>query len=231
MPTWRGAVFLASTIFALALAKQLTPKAEASQLEPAVVLNEQIPKVIGQWVLDESVLPIQPTPDVQARLDTLYDQILARTYVSPSGARIMLSVAYGSKQGSEATAVHRPEFCYVSQGFSVSPSSDIPLKLDGTVLPVRRLTASLGARIEPITYWVTLGPQIVRPGIERKLAQVWNGLQGRILDGMVVRVSSIEPDPAVAYEHQSAFLQDLFDSMEQDTRNRYFGGGHISRQR
>mgnify|MGYP006871988586 CR=1 FL=1 len=38
---------------------------------------------------------VLPAPDVQAALDRIYNQTVARTYVSAKGGSVMLSLAYG----------------------------------------------------------------------------------------------------------------------------------------
>lgn len=61
---------------------------------------------------------LEITPELANNLDKLYSQTLTRTYINNDGYRIMLSVAYGENQlSSDVTQVHRPEFCYVAQGF------------------------------------------------------------------------------------------------------------------
>jgi EpsI family protein len=66
-----------------------------------------------------------------------------------------------------------------------------------------------GERSEPVTYWFTMGERVVLGRLERLRVQLAHGLQGRVPDGLLVRVSSIDPDPARAHAAQAAFVGDL----------------------
>jgi EpsI family protein len=161
---------------------------------------------------------------VQAKLKSLYSQTLARTYVNASGERVMLTIAYGSDQSSEATAAHRPEFCYGAQGFKVRAKGVQSVPLDGgSSVTVQRLVGILGRRIEPISYWVTLAQTAALPGIDRKWWQIKLGLAGYIADGMLVRVSTIGGLAKSPYATQDRFLHDLALALPTPVRSRYFG--------
>ena len=93
--------------------------------------------------------------------------MLTRTYVNRNGDRIMLSMAYGGDQlgGREA---HRPEICYPAQGFKVENLSDETLATSLGDISVRRFTASMGARHEPVTYWLIMAGHIVRNDFDKR---------------------------------------------------------------
>src|SRR6185369_6497094 len=131
--------------------------------------------------------------DVQEKLDRLYGQVVARTYVNSQGERMMLTVAYGGDQ-SDALKAHRQEVCYRAQGFDVSRIESARVKAAGRDVPVTRMFAVRGERAEPVTYWFTMGDRVVRGRLERLRVQVESGLAGRIPDGMLVRVSSLSSD-------------------------------------
>ena len=215
-----GALMLTAVVGANALA----PTTRLSEVRQAVDLDRQIPKAFGDWQVDPSIIPILPSPDVQARLDMLYTQVLARTYVNSRGQRVMLSIAYGSDQGSDATAVHRPEFCYSAQGFSVASLGTAYVDMGASSLQTRRLLARAGDRVEPITYWVTLDETATLPGLGRKLAQLRYGLRGEIPDGMLVRISTIDPRGGdSAFEVHHAFMAAMQRALPGSLRSRYFG--------
>lgn len=163
------------------------------------------------------------SPDVQAQLDKIYGQTLSRTYVNDQGERVMLSIAYGANQVSEDLQVHRPEYCYAAQGFQVSKGAEETLAYGPGQLPVKRLQASQGPRIEPITYWITIGDRATLPGFGRKLTQLSYGLTGKIPDGMLIRVSSITPDSQKGYQLQDQFVKDMLDSVSPAQRVRLTG--------
>lgn len=208
---------------AAGLALALTPTDRLADKGPKVDLETLIPDSFGNWKIDKSMVPIAVSPDVQARLDRIYNQTLARTYVNDNRERVMLSIAYGSNQGSDDFAVHRPEFCYAAQGFHLSGVYDDQLALPSGIIPVRRLEASQGPRHEPITYWITIGDEATLPGFGRKLAQLRYGLTGKVPDGMLTRVSSIDTDTKAAYELQNRFISDLIAAINPDKRAKVVG--------
>jgi len=201
----------------------LRPHQRLADLKPKISLDTQIPSSFGVWREDATVIPVLPNPEVQLALDVLYSSALARTYVNASGQRVMLSIAYGSDQSSETTAVHRPEFCYGAQGFEVSNLGEDKVVVGGRRLAVQRLIGVLGQRREPITYWITLDNTATLPGFGRKLAQIRYGLRGQIPDGLLFRISSIGMSEAESFKLQDQFLNDLAGTMDPSIRQRYFG--------
>lgn len=186
-------------------------------------LATEIPTAFGDWTEDTSLTPILPNPEVQAKLDVLYSSTLARTYRNNAGQRVMLSIAYGSDQSSEATSVHRPEFCYSAQGFKVSNLGQATLNIGSHQLNVQRLLGVLGQRRETVTYWITMDDIATLPGLSRKLAQMRYGLRGEIPDGLLFRVSSFAANNEQSYELQDQFLNDLSKNMSAALVPRYFG--------
>lgn len=210
-------------LLAAGLAVVMKPTQRIADAAPRIDLESMIPARFGDWRIDPTIVPITVAPDVQAKLDKIYNQTLSRTYVNGSGQRIMLSIAYGGDQSGESTQVHRPEFCYTSQGFNVVRSAVAEMATRFGSLSVRRLVAVQGRRNEPITYWITVGDRATLPGIGRKLSQLTYGLTGKVPDGMLVRVSSIEADAGRAYALQESFVQDLLASVDPATRVRLVG--------
>ncbi len=205
----------------------MKPNHRAAEFLPPIDLEKQVPTRFGSWQIDTGVLPILPSPDVQALLNTIYNQTLARTYVDAAGQRIMLSIAYGSDQGTDATAAHRPEFCYTAQGFSVGSMSQAEVAIAKRKIVVRRLVGRLNARTEPITYWVTLNDSAVLPGVRRKVKQIQLGLQGQIPDGMLVRVSNISVVAEQSYLAHVSFLNEMAAAMAPAIVDRYFGKASV----
>jgi EpsI family protein len=223
LPLVRVLVLVALMGVAAAIGQFMRPSYRLSEHKPLVKLETQVPEAFGEWKLDRSMVPVVPDPNLQSMLDALYSQTLARTYINATGQRIMLSIAYGSDQGNEATAVHRPEFCYSAQGFRVRVVGKEQISIGGTQLPVARLVAQLGQRNEPIMYWVTLDEAATLPGLGRKLQQIRYGLRGEIPDGMLVRVSSISNSEPDSFAAQQRFLEQLFTAVPAEVRVRYFG--------
>jgi EpsI family protein len=214
-----GIAMLAAAATALAL----TPTARMADERKRPDFEQLIPKAFGDWTIDKTVLPLQVPPDVQAQLDSLYSQTVSRTYRNSQGHRIMLSLAYGDSQ-SRSLQVHRPEVCYVAQGFSVGQLNRSSLDAANASIPVMHLVAQHGARVEPITYWVRFGDKVVRGNIEQGLARLQYGLVGQVADGLLVRVSSISRQPEGAYRLQAEFVDDLLRSLPRSDRRYLIGG-------
>lgn len=201
----------------------LRPTKRLADHKVPIKLASQVPETFGEWRINRALVPVLPSPEVEASLDKLYSETLARSYVNDRDEHVLLSIAYGSDQGSEATAVHRPEFCYSAQGFQVKVLRDEPVDLGRAQLMVKRLLGTQGRRYEPITYWITLDETATLPGLGRKLAQIQYGLRGEIPDGMLFRISTIGLDEVRAFALQDRFTQELYVAMDEAIRPRYFG--------
>jgi len=208
---------------AAGMALALKPTAKVSDAGPKVDLETLIPKTFGDWKIDETIAPLIANPEQEALINKIYNQTLTRTYVNPKGERIMLSIAYGGDQ-SDNMAVHKPEICYPAQGFQILKSPTIStFSTDEGSIPVKRLVAGQGQRIEPITYWTTVGDAVAVSGLKWKLQQLKYGLSGKIPDGLLFRISSIQTDDAKAYQNQDAFTRDLLKAMSPSGRQRIIG--------
>lgn len=218
----KAIVVLAGMGAAAALAKVGVPtKKIADQWETD--LEKMFPAKFGDWQVDRSIPVILPAPDVQAKLDVIYNQVLARTYVNlHTGDRVMLSVAYGGDQ-SDGMSAHLPEVCYPAQGFQLRDQRAAVVALLGRQIPVTQLRTKLGGRNEPVTYWLTLGETVAATRTQRKLRQMEYGLRGIIPDGMLVRVSSIDADAPHAFAVQDAFLRALAPAVPPQYTSRVFG--------
>jgi EpsI family protein len=200
------------------------PSATARGAQPAVSLEAIVPKNFGDWTL----LPEQGSqvvnPLVKEELDRIYSQILSRTYVDKQGYRIMLSLAYGDDQRGGLQA-HRPEVCYPGQGFRLAAIEDGALATDFGAIEVRRMQTSLGARKEPVTYWLTVGDRVINGKMDKRIAEIRLALTGQIPDGLLFRVSSIDPDPRRAFEQQQRFAAQMLTAVPPKVRKQLSGLG------
>jgi EpsI family protein len=208
---------------AAGMALALKPTVKVADGSPKIDLEVLIPKVFGDWKIDETIAPLIADPETQAKLDKIYNQTLTRTYINPKGERIMLSIAYGGDQ-SDTMAVHKPEVCYPAQGFQIlkNPRTE-GFATDSGSIPVKRLVATQGSRIEPITYWTTVGDTVAVNGLKRKIQQMKYGLTGQIPDGLLFRISSIQADESGAYRLQDEFTRALLAAMPSADRKRIIG--------
>ena len=201
---------------AAGLALALTPRLKMVDQGLKFSLEAMIPKQIGEWKLDE-IAPLMISPELKSQVDKIYNQTLTRNYVNDKGERIMLSIAYGNDQ-SYSTQVHRPEMCYPAQGFEIKSMSKDSIDFSGAKLPVMKLVATQGPRIEPITYWVMIGDSAVRGNVEQHLARLKYGLTGKIPYGMLVRVSTISANESQSYRTQERFVRDMLGAVPPEYR-------------
>ena len=207
---------------AAGLALALKPTHKIADAGPKVDLELLVPKKFGDWIIDETITPLIANPEQEALINKIYSQTLTRTYVNPQGDRIMLSIAYGGEQ-SDSMAVHKPEVCYPAQGFQILKNTSGSFATGAGDIPVKRLVATQGQRIEPITYWTTVGDKVAVHGVKWKLQQLKYGLTGKIPDGLLFRISSIQADEAKAYQTQDVFTRDLLKAMPPSDRQRIIG--------
>lgn len=214
---------LAAMMFAGAgLAVAVKPGDKMAEHRPPLNLETAIPRTFADWRIDTSLAPVTVSPDVQAELDKIYSQTVTRTYINSRGERIMLAVAYGGDQ-SRTTQVHKPEVCYPMQGFQISPLTTATLDTAAGSIPIMRLVATQGQRVEPITYWIAVGDTVVRGVLEQNLARLKYGFTGTVPDGILVRVSSISRDADRAYALQQQFVSQMLTAMPKMEAARLIG--------
>lgn len=218
----RNFILMALMLAASGMAVALRPTHKIADQGPKLDLETVIPRSFGDWREEIQNSGLIVEPQLQANLDKIYSQILTRVYVNDKGYRIMLSIAYGSDQ-SDSNQVHKPEICYPAQGFTIQNKQAGSLATNKGEIPVTRILANLGPRIEPVTYWITIGDQVVKSGINKKLVEMSYGLTGKIPDGMLIRVSSIDPDTKNAYEIQNQFSAQMVQALASENWQRLTG--------
>ncbi len=186
-------------------------------------LERAVPAAFDEWTMEQNAQQSVVNPELQSVVDSIYSQVLSRTYVGAGGQSIMLSIAYGREQ-NDLRQVHRPDICYPAQGFQVQDIERTSLSTAYGTIPAIRMMARFQERYEPLTYWTTVGERVVVGERERRLAQLRYGFQRQIPDGMIVRVSSIDRDPAHAYALQAKFVADMVKSLDPASRQRIAGG-------
>ncbi len=203
------------------------PTAKAADRGKAISLEAIVPKGFGDWqeLPDQGAQVVNP--QTKEMLDKLYSQMLTRTYVNKQGYRIMLSMAYGDDQRGSLQA-HKPEICYPAQGFKLLSNEKNQLATPYGNIEVRQLNTSLGPRAEPVTYWFTVGDQVIQNKLEKRLAEIRLGLTGQVPDGLLFRVSSIDTNPSRAFTMHQAFTADLLGNVPPAARKRLSGLGPSS---
>lgn len=216
-----GLVMIVTALMSVAM----RPTYKLADQKTLIDLETMIPKHFKGWKVDESITPLMPDPRQTKILETIYTQTLSRTYVNDQGERVMLSIAYGSSQ-QDSLRLHNPEVCYAAQGFQTTKLIEGYLHTDITDIPVKRLVAVKGTRIEPITYWVVIGDRAVKNIWQEKVEKFILGIKGVIPDGLLFRVSMISDDKNLAYEIQNDFIRSLLGEIKPDHQKRLFGSSN-----
>jgi len=199
------------------------PDTKAQSLRPVFSLEAMIPKQFGHWREEPQRIMQIVNPQSRTLLDELYSQVLTRTYVNAEGYRIMLSVAYGSDQRGFLRA-HHPGACYLAAGFTLRRDEATKLATLFGEIPVRRLFMSKGSREEPVTYWLRVGDKVVE-GWQRRMVELSYTITGRTPDGILFRISSIDPDQGRANQLHDQFIKDLLQAISPTERKRLSGLG------
>jgi EpsI family protein len=223
MNVWiRNFILLVLMLAASGLALALRPTNKVATQESAIDLEMIIPRAFGDWHAEKEN-PVQMVdPQQQELIDKIYTQTLSRTYVNNRGYRIMLSIAYGDDQ-RDSMQLHYPEVCYPAQGFSLKGKEKGTLTTENGLIPVTRILTNLGQRNEPVTYWTTVGDQVFQGGIEKKLVEIGYGLNGKIPDGLLVRISSIDAEAPHAFSVQAQFADQMLSALTPKYRQKLNG--------
>ena len=205
-------VLLGAMAAASGLAWLARPVADAADNARPLDLDRLVPQEFGTWRLDESTRAFVRPAALQGQRYGIYDQVLERAFVDDQGRQVMLSVVYGKRQ-SAALQLHRPEVCYRASGYRVLDTQRGVAVLAGREVPVTDLRAELPGRLEPVTYWTLLGGEPVADPSESRWRRMGFAFQRKLADGMLVRVSSINVEPAAAFELHRRFADSLLRSM------------------
>jgi EpsI family protein len=119
--------------------------------------------------------------------------------------------------------IHYPEVCYPAQGFSLIGKEKGTLATDKGTIPVTRILTNLGRRDEPVTYWTIVGDQVFQGGIQKKLVEIGYGLNGKIPDGMLIRISSIDSESPHAFTIQEQFADQMLRALAPQYRQKLNG--------
>lgn len=219
----RMIVAFCGAVVATAGARAIVPTRKLSEEWGRLDLEAEIPREFDGWRLQPQQFATIVSPDQQALLKVVYSQVLSRVYVNDDGYRIMLSIAYGGDQRS-ALQTHYPDVCYPGQGFKIRDREDGVLAIGEGRVPVRRLDTVLNeARQEPVTYWAMIGDQPEFTGYQRRLGEIRFAFQGLVPDGLLFRVSSVDPDAQTAYRRHDEFIGSLLAHVRPQARKRLAG--------
>ena len=199
-----------SMCLAALLAWVATPKVSATRLPP---LAQWVPANFGDWH-EVGGATDQVNPVADPTLQNPYDDILMRSYANSRGDVVMVALAYGRSQRQEIK-IHRPELCYLAQGYNLISSTATRLVLGGSgaahVAGARMLVNTPG-RTEAVSYWIRIGDMYSESAWATRYYILREGFKGKVHDGILVRVSQIVADGDsldARYRLQEAFMGEL----------------------
>lgn len=161
---------------------RLEPPAEMSSAAPN--LETMLPEDFDMWRrvgISQAVLPAESelAPG---------EAVAYRAYKDNLGRVVTLVVAYGPPLG-DSVRLHRPETCYVAQGFEIISHSDSEIVARGRSISIVNLQTQSPARREAVSYWLRDGDGFTAKSSDAGWRRLRDGA-GR-LDGALLRISTI----------------------------------------
>ncbi len=188
-----------------------TPRERMSLLGKAKLEN-LVPRAFGNWTELPSTGVVTPESD-DSLAAKLYAQTVSRVMTDGNGKAVMAMLAYGDTQ-SDQLQLHRPEVCYPAFGFALLESAPAPIQLSpDAIVSGRRLTAQSTVRTEHIAYWTRIGEALPQTSDEQRTAKLKLALRGVIPDGILVRISNLEPTPGEGFLLNQRFAAELVGAM------------------
>lgn len=185
----------------------LTPGRTSGLAREGQSLDSLVPAQIGSWA--QSGLEGVLIPKAEKAEDRAYDDYIARYYTSSTAAPVVLLIAYGSAQTGN-TQLHRPEVCYPAAGFKLRKWPDLSLALPNTVpIAARSMTALATGRVEQILYWSRVGREFPTSSAAQRWSTFRQTLEGKVPDGVLVRMSTMNEDRDRALEVLQKFAASL----------------------
>jgi EpsI family protein len=210
-----GGALLAASGAALALRP-----GKSAEMLPRGALRRLIPRTIGRYRFATSTGLV--VPEIDGRVG-IYDQVLTRIYVADGLPSIMLLIAYGSAQDA-GLAVHRPEACYPSAGYTISRTSRVGLSgVDGAASAATFLSARRDDHVEQIYFWTRIGAAFPATPLRQQIDVLTANLRGETPDGILVRLSVLSTDPLAALPILQAFNEGLLGAVGPEGRNLLLG--------
>jgi EpsI family protein len=173
-------------------------------------LEDIIPQRIGEWSFySKSGLVVPPSDELS---DALYSQLLTRVYVAPDQLPIMLLIAQSGSQ-TGVLQVHRPEVCYPTGGYKLSPPARLQIPTTAGSVSSVAFTATADTRIEQLLYWTRIGRDLPSSWAEQRWSVAQANFRGELPDAVLVRVSTISPDRDHAMVALEAFARTLVNTL------------------
>lgn len=206
------AALLALTGLSAAALKPASPTSAAI----APDLEGLLPETFGVWrrvELSDAVLP------QEADLGP-GEAVAYRAYVDDVGRIVTLVAAYGPPLG-DSVRLHRPETCYVAQGFSIRSRARSAFNAGARDVPIVNLDTENSSRREAVSYWLREGKAFTTSAGDAGWSRLRGGVSQRQA-GALVRVSTINADAPQFGLHRD-FLSAFAASLTPEARGVLLG--------
>ena len=187
----------------------LKPAPTANALAPD--LEALLPDHFAGWTrMDQASAVLPPEATLGPGEAVAY-----RAYRDPAGRIVTLVAAYGPPLG-DSVRLHRPESCYVAQGFSIRDREVRTVQLGAVAAPAVRLVAQQDRRIETVSYVMRDGNAFVSSAAGHGLLSLTRAFESAS-DGILVRISTSGAGVGADGVHDD-FLKAFGDALSPDAR-------------
>jgi EpsI family protein len=224
-----SAIILCTALLTATSAYLITPKLTLVAAAPK--LQDVVPHAFGDWVeIKSPLVQVALSENNEKTISQPYDQTLMRAYRNQiSGKIVFIALAYGENQRQEIK-IHRPELCYVAQGYRVDRLDTIRFDeirnaggaaIVGKHMYAEKLQSSEPGRGEAVSYWIRIGNFYSDSPWSTRLYIVREGFKGRMVDGVLVRASmqiDNQKEAQQAYPVIDRFLKDFADAVPDNAK-------------
>ena len=174
-------------------------------------LDAMMPDAFGEWSrihLNDAILP---TENEQGPGEaTAY-----RAYRDALGRVVTVVVAYGPPLG-DSVRLHRPESCYVAQGFEIRERHVKTTTTRFGAVPLVHLDTRSASRNEAVSYWLRDGEDYITDAAGHQLLAFMRK-RGDRSDGALVRVSSTGNGQST-HDWHAVFLNEFSAALNDEAR-------------
>lgn len=204
------AAFVSLLMAFVAIGTGLVARPDAQQ-NVAPNLDALLPDNFADWTqvrLTSAVLP------AEAALGP-GEAVAYRAYRDNTGRMVTLVAAYGPPLG-DSVRLHRPESCYVAQGFAIRDRYVSTLQLGEDVAAVIRLDTENSMRKEAVSYWLRDGGAYITGAPGHQLLSFKRGLLSPS-ESVLVRISSSGAGPS-SFEFHDRFMSAFVNALSPEAR-------------
>lgn len=212
MSLHRMRLFFIATLLALSAIStaMLAPSAPSAGYS-APDLEAMLPEAFGVW----RRVPISTAVLPQETSLTEGEAVAYRAYQDDLGRVVTLVAAYGPPRG-DSVRLHRPETCYVAQGFSIRARAVAEFDDRGVAIPIVTLDAESPSRREAVSYWLREGSTFTTGSGDGGWRRLRRGV-AKPLDGALLRVSTTTAD-AARFDLHREFLASFAHALDAPAR-------------